>query len=328
MVDSDTDPGCTMGSEPKTSGGPQGGLDWAAPTLLDLTRSGERVLVVGTADDALAGALESAGREVRTAPPVRPGALSSAEAMGAGTGDVETIVLADALSWVRDEVRYLRDVVASSPDGARLIVVVPNVAWLPRRLSLLAGRSPFGTGRVADRPLRFFARHTLLDALGAAGAGPADVRAVVQEPPPAGADLPSGVVAEVRGLADADVIGFVAVAGPTSESPEDVALLDPNPIRVAARQTVGERIRAEVREQERRAVDRQLATASEVAGLRSRVQELESERDRLAPAADELEVVRARLGYRGLVRLEEAAGRVPFAMAFWRRVSGLVRRGR
>jgi hypothetical protein len=317
--------GCSMAGGTTTGTQRASVVDWASSVLAELTREGERVLLIGP-DVGLADGLGDDGREVSIGASPHPGDDSPPPDLTDAADGVDTVVLAGTLSWVRDEVGYLRGVLDALADGTRLVVVVPNVTWLPHRLSLLAGRSPFGGGPVAGRPLRFFARDTLLDALSAAGSGPVDLRAVAAAAGDTDGLAPE-LVTELRQLADADVIGFVAVVGSLATEPDDAAAVAAGPIRSAVRSSIGEGVRAEVRAQERRAVEHALAVASEVADLRSRLEELEHERDRLAPAAAELDAVRARLGYRALVRLERSASRIPFAMGVWRRVSGALRRG-
>ena len=90
-------------------------------------------------------------------------------ALEEGRGDTDVVVLADALSWVPDERVLLRQIGERLSGEMSLVAAVPNAAWLPARVALLHGRSPFGTGPVVSRPLRFFTRTTLEAAFGELG---------------------------------------------------------------------------------------------------------------------------------------------------------------
>jgi len=124
----------------------------------------------------------------------------------------DVVVLDDALAWEPDEIAALATVAETLGPSTRLIVAVRNVTWFPARLKLLQGVSPFGEGPVAERPLRFFARGTLLHALSAAGLTVDEIIAVRRPPPDAETVLDPGLIERLRAADDADVYGYVAVA--------------------------------------------------------------------------------------------------------------------
>ncbi|MGH9459012.1 MAG: class I SAM-dependent methyltransferase [Thermoanaerobaculia bacterium] len=73
----------------------------------------------------------------------------------------DAVVLADVLEHMRDPQILLRRTAEALPPGGRAFISLPNVACLPIRLHLLAGRFTYADRGILDRThLRFFTRGT------------------------------------------------------------------------------------------------------------------------------------------------------------------------
>lgn len=290
---------------------------WAVAAVAAVVEGHDRPLLVGPAASSLRDALGAAGAVVLDAVPA-PDDLAAL----ARQTDAQAVVLDDVLSWVPDERAYLGDLRNALPADLPLVVTVPNVTWLPGRVRLLEGRSPFGSGPVGARPLRFFARGTLVEALHGGGYGSVSVRAVRQAADP-DTTLDRALVDRLRELADADVCGFVAVAASGTAAAQVAAMVGSGspvePEAVAA-------LTASLRLEEEARAD----SVSEAESVRARsareLGRLTAERDEALAARDaaeqELARVRARRGYRALLKLEGAARRIPIARRVGRRILG------
>jgi|YNPBryunderm2012_1023409.scaffolds.fasta_scaffold20302_2 2-polyprenyl-3-methyl-5-hydroxy-6-metoxy-1,4-benzoquinol methylase len=116
----------------------------------------------------------------------------------------DVVVAADVLEHLADPAATLRWLVGLLAPGGRILVSVPNVAFLTVRLGLLVGRFEYQPRGILDRThLRFFTRRSLFALLRDGGLRP---RRVFSVPPPlpllipATARWPLRVVLEVAAL--------------------------------------------------------------------------------------------------------------------------------
>jgi hypothetical protein len=228
---------------------------WAASPVQQHVRPSDDVLIVGAhSDGTIAEALRGLGCSVS--------ATDDMTRLDAAARP-DVIVLDEALAWVPDEIAALRAVVDVLQETTRLVVVVPNVTWFPYRMQLLLGDAPFGNGPVAHRPLRFFARGTVLRALAAAGLTVEDLIAVQGPATEPDATLDPVLAERLRAGEDADVVGFVALANRTpvvAQPPDRAPVLDPPGPELVSLEAMGaqqaerdaafERLLDEVRQQD------------------------------------------------------------------------------
>ncbi len=76
----------------------------------------------------------------------------------------EVIILADVLEHLKDPERTLKNMVKLLGKEGRIIISVPNIAFLTNRLLLLLGRFDYTDWGIMDRThLRFFTKKSILD---------------------------------------------------------------------------------------------------------------------------------------------------------------------
>ena len=79
-----------------------------------------------------------------------------------GGGDYDFLVIADVIEHVPDPVAFLRELADAAPEGARILLSVPNVAFAAVRLALLHGDFSYVDSGLLERThLRFFTLETL-----------------------------------------------------------------------------------------------------------------------------------------------------------------------
>jgi len=94
----------------------------------------------------------------------------------------DVVVAGDVIEHLDDPDALLERVAAQLAPAGRLLLSVPNVAFIQVRLGLLAGRFTYAPRGILDRThLRFFTRRSVLDAVRRAGLRPVSTRGV---PPP------------------------------------------------------------------------------------------------------------------------------------------------
>jgi 2-polyprenyl-3-methyl-5-hydroxy-6-metoxy-1,4-benzoquinol methylase len=77
-------------------------------------------------------------------------------------GDYDYLAIADVIEHVPDPVAFLGDLAAAAPEGARILLSVPNVAFAAVRLGLLHGDFSYVDSGLLERThLRFFTLDTL-----------------------------------------------------------------------------------------------------------------------------------------------------------------------
>lgn len=288
--------------------------DWAVSAIVEVASGAASAAVLGADAESLQVALADAGCTVTfaAAGPDAPDAIAG-----------EVVVLSGTPCRVADEVAHLAAVRAAMDATSTVIVAVPNITWGPRRLAAIEGRSPFGSGPLVDRPLRFFARGTVLDALVAAGFHPTAIRAVRRP-----WEIPDHVGPGVAHGADADTVGFVVVASPTSAAPDapDPASGDAGDPSGPGWSDLRTAVRVSVEDANRQVAE---AEAGRVA-LAARLEVAEAERARLARAVAERDETVAALedsaGHRLQGRAQDALARVPGATRAARRVVSALRR--
>lgn len=157
-------------------------------------RTPAHVLDVGTAGGYLGRALAAVGHTVvgvEADPAAAAVAAPAYTAMHvvdlAALGQLpeapfDVIVAGDVLEHVADPAAALRALVAQLAPGGRVVLSVPNVAFVLVRLALLAGRWEYAPRGILDvSHLRFFTRRSLRAAVAGAGLRPLSVAGV---PPP------------------------------------------------------------------------------------------------------------------------------------------------
>jgi 2-polyprenyl-3-methyl-5-hydroxy-6-metoxy-1,4-benzoquinol methylase len=78
------------------------------------------------------------------------------------SGGYDFLVLADVIEHTSDPVAFLRELVDAAPEGARILLSVPNVAFAAVRLALLHGDFAYVDSGLLERThLRFFTLETL-----------------------------------------------------------------------------------------------------------------------------------------------------------------------
>jgi 2-polyprenyl-3-methyl-5-hydroxy-6-metoxy-1,4-benzoquinol methylase len=78
------------------------------------------------------------------------------------SGGYDYLVIADVMEHVPDPVAFLRELAGAAPQGARILLSVPNVAFATVRLSLLHGDFAYVDSGLLERThLRFFTLETL-----------------------------------------------------------------------------------------------------------------------------------------------------------------------
>ena len=214
--------------------------------VLDLVGAGKAVLDVGCSTGYLAVALGERGCTV-TGIEVDPEAaeLARPHLKDVVVADLDTVnldslgiedrfdvvVFADVLEHLRDPVGTLR--AASDllrPDGY-VVVSIPNVAHGSVRLALLEGRFDYSdVGLLDETHIRFFTRSTLRAFTQAAGFAVQDMRRTTA--PVFGTEIridpggvPTDVLADLEGDADAETYQFVFSAIPTHGRRDEVATI-------------------------------------------------------------------------------------------------------
>jgi SAM-dependent methyltransferase len=172
-----------------------------AATLLD---GGRALLDIGCGDGALARLVADRYREV-CATDVSPSAIAAAEAMPHAPsvrfrtldaseplpfadGAFDALVSLSTLQYLFDPEAFLREAHRVLEPGGTLVVEVPNMAYLPQRLRLLAGqpiRTSYWAHGIDGGNLHYFTAGVLSDLVRAAGF---EVRAITG----------SGVLAPLR----------------------------------------------------------------------------------------------------------------------------------
>lgn len=275
--------------------------DWAVSTIVGGIDAGARVAVVGLGAADLVDAISEKADVVAVVSPAVP--LEKALFV-----DVDVIVLAESVAYVSDEIAHLRDVSSLLAGRVRLILSVRNITWLPNRVLSLQGRSPFGSGPVVDRPLRFFSRTSILDAMLAAGIPPVGLDVVRLDVVPQTPGAGHVVIDAAAAAPDSGSVGFVVSAGaPASDDREP----DDGEPGCPTWEDLRRSVRLAVREADASAAD---AEAERVV-LTNRITALESEVERLSgqavAAQEELAIVTGRLAHRLLVRIDGLIHRVP-----------------
>ncbi len=146
---------------------------------IEAVPAGAHVLDLGAGPDGVAGPLADKGCEVAVVdrePPVREDPRIRAHVqdldgpLEVDLADYDHLLLLDVLEHMRDPERFL-DGLRSKLDERprRLVLSVPNVAFLPQRLMLLFGQFNYGKAGILDRThVRLFtfrsAQRILLDA--------------------------------------------------------------------------------------------------------------------------------------------------------------------
>jgi 2-polyprenyl-3-methyl-5-hydroxy-6-metoxy-1,4-benzoquinol methylase len=86
------------------------------------------------------------------------------------SGGYDFLVIADVMEHVPDPVAFLRELAGAAPEGARILLSVPNVAFAAVRLSLLHGDFAYVDSGLLERThLRFFTLETLRETFGQVG---------------------------------------------------------------------------------------------------------------------------------------------------------------
>ncbi len=160
-----------------------------------------RVLDVGTASGYLGRALTALGHTVvGVENSDEAAALARASYAALHVVDAQALpdlpeapfdvaVLGDVLEHLADPEAALARVVAQLRPGGRVLVSVPNIAFVQVRLALAAGRFAYADRGILDAThLRFFTRRTLVELLRRQGL---DARRVLGVPPPLPLVLPA-----------------------------------------------------------------------------------------------------------------------------------------
>lgn len=117
----------------------------------------------------------------------------------------DVVLLADVLEHLPDPAATLAWAVGLLAVGGRVLVSVPNVAFLSVRLALLVGRFQYQARGILDRThLRFYTRRSLLQEMRSAGLQPQRVLGVPPPLPlvfPATARWPGRVLLEAAAFA-------------------------------------------------------------------------------------------------------------------------------
>lgn len=260
---------------------------------------GDRVLDVGTATGAVAGALRGRGARVWGIEIDEDAAIEAAKVCEQLViGDVEQLdldaeldqhefdwlLMLDVLEHLRDPLATLRRCTSMLAPGGRALISIPNIAHASVRLQLLRGHFQYTETGLLDRThLRFFDRASMIELLVSAGLSVETELPIRHSAEEEGVDweaLPSEVRRELEGDSASDIYQFVVVA----RRDESGASTSTNGLVEAAKPaTLLGRLWARVDELEKQVDAGDAYIASELEQI--------AEHERRAERADELEGV-------------------------------------
>jgi hypothetical protein len=179
--------------------------------LVELVGPGQRVLLLGPADEAIAALLAERGCEVTRSAP-------GPDDLGAGDATYDVVLLGALVTTDPAPQALLKHAASLLGDGGRVLVTVPNVAHAARRLALLAGAWPDAEAG-GSASARHFTKDALCDLLEGAGLVVDALHATVSDPMESALSvpvdrLPDALVEWVRHQPDALCDWITATARP------------------------------------------------------------------------------------------------------------------